>query len=142
LRTLRLLLRLAPLPVLVASASAFDQSAEDARLPFGPPPQDVSYELAWHEQAVSSPSDASRAATEPLPSPSANGEPATGDFHLNGDGCPGDLLTHGLYVFYGYDSWRGIQDDGWGNNGLHTGANYGTRLGPISDSTGVGFQIG
>jgi hypothetical protein len=47
-----------------------------------------------------------------------------------------------MYAFFGYDSWRGIQDDGWGNNGLHTGLNFGTRLGQFSDWTGVGFQIG
>jgi hypothetical protein len=52
--------------------------------------------------------------------------------------CP----NRGYYGFFGYDSWRGIQDGSWGNNGLHAGVNFGTRLGPVSDWTGVGFQLG
>jgi hypothetical protein len=42
----------------------------------------------------------------------------------------------------GYDSWRGISDDSWQNNGISVGLNYGTRLGEFSDLTGIGFQIG
>ena len=52
--------------------------------------------------------------------------------------CP----NWGYYGFFGYDSWRGIPDDGWCNNGLHAGVNFGTRLGPVSDWTGIGFQLG
>jgi hypothetical protein len=52
--------------------------------------------------------------------------------------CPDwDLIT-----FVGYDAFRSIVDDSWENNGIHVGANLGTRLGPFSDATGVGFQIG
>jgi hypothetical protein len=54
------------------------------------------------------------------------------------DECP----TWSLQSFVSYDSWRGISDDSWQNNGINVGANFGTRLGPISDATGVGFQIG
>jgi hypothetical protein len=48
----------------------------------------------------------------------------------------------GLVTFVGYDAFRGISDGSWENNGIHTGVNYGTRLGALSDLTGVGFQIG
>jgi hypothetical protein len=48
----------------------------------------------------------------------------------------------GYTVFVGYDAWRGVSDGGWENNGLHTGANFGTRLGDFSDWTGIGMQIG
>ncbi len=54
------------------------------------------------------------------------------------DDCP----TWSLQTFVSYDSWRGVSDDNWQNNGINVGANFGTRLGPISDATGVGFQIG
>jgi len=68
----------------------------------------------------------------------------TSDACREADLCPtcNACPNKGMYAFFGYDSWRGIQDDGWGNNGLHAGLNFGTRLGPISDWTGVGFQIG
>jgi hypothetical protein len=45
-------------------------------------------------------------------------------------------------VFYGYDAWRGVPDGAWTNNGIHVGLNFGTRLGRISDWTGLGLQIG
>jgi len=54
------------------------------------------------------------------------------------DDCP----SHGLYGFFGYDSWKTIADGGWSSNGLHTGVNWGTRLGSFSDWTGIGFQLG
>ena len=54
------------------------------------------------------------------------------------DACP----TRGLIAFLGYDSWRGISDDGWGNNGIHTGLNFGSQLGAFSDWTGIGMQVG
>lgn len=41
-----------------------------------------------------------------------------------------------------YDSYRGVPDGAWANYGVVTGANYGTRLGRISDWTGIGFQAG
>ncbi len=52
--------------------------------------------------------------------------------------CP----NYGLYAFLGYDAWRGISDGTWENNGIHTGLNFGTRLGRFSDWTGIGFQLG
>jgi hypothetical protein len=45
-------------------------------------------------------------------------------------------------LLVGYDAFRGIPDGSWENNGIHTGANYGTRLGRLSDWTGIGLQIG
>jgi hypothetical protein len=54
------------------------------------------------------------------------------------DGCP----KYGIYGLLGYDSWRGVQDDSWQNNGLHVGLNFGTRLGRFSELTGIGFQAG
>jgi hypothetical protein len=54
------------------------------------------------------------------------------------DDCP----THGVMSFVSYDSFRGISDGSWQNNGIVVGLNYGTRLGVVSDLTGFGFQIG
>jgi hypothetical protein len=54
------------------------------------------------------------------------------------DQCP----RYGLAVFVGYDAWRGPVDDSWENNGIHTGANFGSRLGQFSDWTGIGGQVG
>ena len=54
------------------------------------------------------------------------------------DDCPN-------YVFNGfvsYDSFKGVADGGWQNNGVVAGFNLGTRLGVLSDMTGIGFQIG
>lgn len=48
----------------------------------------------------------------------------------------------GGYAFVGYDSWRGLPDGAWGNNGIHTGVNVGSRLGQFSDWTGIGAQAG
>ena len=47
-----------------------------------------------------------------------------------------------MYAFVGYEAFRSIVDGGWGNNGINTGVNFGTRLGEFSDLTGIGFQIG
>ncbi len=47
-----------------------------------------------------------------------------------------------LTYSFGYDSWRGVQDGGWANNGLHTSLNFGSRLGTFSERTGIGAQIG
>ena len=47
-----------------------------------------------------------------------------------------------MSAFVGYDSWRGVTDGGWQNNGIHVGGNLGTKLGAFSDATGIGFQIG
>ncbi|MEX0677688.1 MAG: DUF6666 family protein [Pirellulales bacterium] len=52
--------------------------------------------------------------------------------------CP----RRGVIAFLNYDSWRGIPDGNWQNNGVNAGVNFATRLGRISDLTGIGFQIG
>jgi hypothetical protein len=56
------------------------------------------------------------------------------------DDCP----THGLVAYIGNDAWRGLPDGGFGasNFGLSTGVNFGTRLGALTDATGIGGQIG
>ncbi|HEY1600118.1 MAG TPA: DUF6666 family protein [Pirellulales bacterium] len=54
------------------------------------------------------------------------------------DDCP----NHVLMAFVSYDSFKGISDGGWQNNGIVTGFNFGTRLGELSELTGIGFQIG
>ena len=43
---------------------------------------------------------------------------------------------------FGYETFRGVGDNGWQNNGLYSGLNFGTRLGALSDWTGIGFQVG
>ena len=55
---------------------------------------------------------------------------------------PDDWPTRGVSVFVGYDAWRGTSDGGWENNGIHAGANFGSRLGRFSDWTGIGGQLG
>jgi hypothetical protein len=47
-----------------------------------------------------------------------------------------------LVPFFAYDSWRGVADGTWQHNGLHAGANLGTRLGRFSDWSGIGLQVG
>lgn len=61
---------------------------------------------------------------------------------LGGGAVCDDCPTHGIVALVGYDSWRGVTDDSWQNNGIHAGLNYGTRLGRFSDLTGIGFQVG
>jgi uncharacterized protein DUF6666 len=60
------------------------------------------------------------------------------------DGCPvcENCPKIGFYGFFGYDSWHGVQDGGHSNTGLNKGLNFATRLGPVSDWTGIGFQLG
>jgi hypothetical protein len=60
------------------------------------------------------------------------------DLKASCDNCP----NWGVVAFVNYDSWKGISDGGWQNNGLSSGLNFGTRLGRFSDWTGIGFQIG
>jgi hypothetical protein len=48
----------------------------------------------------------------------------------------------GLQTFVSYDTWKGISDGGWQNNGINVGANFGMCLGEWGRQTGVGFQIG
>ena len=54
------------------------------------------------------------------------------------DDCP----LRSVQISVGYDSFRGVTDDGWQNNGIHTGVNFGTKLGSLSDLTGIGLQAG
>ena len=71
---------------------------------------------------------------------------AAGDSHSCGELClpPAyeESATWHLTPFFAYDSWRGVADGTWQHNGLHAGANYGTRLGQISERTGIGAQVG
>jgi hypothetical protein len=60
------------------------------------------------------------------------------DLEPSCDECPKRMLIAQV----GYDTWRGISDGDWQNNGIHTGLNFGTRLGRVSDLNGVGFQLG
>lgn len=55
---------------------------------------------------------------------------------------PDERRDWSLVGAYGYESWRGVGDQGWQNNGLYGGLNFGTRLGEFSDATGIGFQAG
>jgi hypothetical protein len=72
-------------------------------------------------------------------SPDATGVPPL-DFSAPSDGD--DAHNWSMSVFYGYETFRGISDGNWQNNGLNTGFNFGTRLGEFSDWTGIGFQAG
>ena len=56
--------------------------------------------------------------------------------------CCEEDRPFGYFALVGYEAFRGIPDGSWENNGLHTGANFGTRLGELSDWTGIGAQIG
>jgi len=53
-----------------------------------------------------------------------------------------DCPSWDLATFVSYDAFRSIVDDSWENNGITVGANLGTRLGALSDATGIGFQVG
>lgn len=67
----------------------------------------------------------------------------SGDPSLNGLPPVSDERTDfGAYLFVDYDAFRGVPDGGWENNGLRTGFNFATRLGRLSDLTGLGLQIG
>jgi hypothetical protein len=47
------------------------------------------------------------------------------------------------YMIHSYSSWRGISEgSGNNNNGFSYGGTLGAKLGPFSDLTGIGFQIG
>ncbi len=58
------------------------------------------------------------------------------------DACYAKCPLHTFIGLVGYEMFRGYPDGGWGNWGIHSGFNYGTRLGRFSEWTGVGFQIG
>jgi hypothetical protein len=67
----------------------------------------------------------------------------SGDASLAGVPVTSDEQRNRIYtLLVGYDAFRGIPDGSWQNNGIHTGENYGTRLGSFSDWTGVGLQVG
>jgi hypothetical protein len=55
---------------------------------------------------------------------------------------PDGDAPRGSLVFVGYDAFRGVPDGSWENNGIHVGLNHGTRLGSLSEATGIGFQAG
>ena len=43
---------------------------------------------------------------------------------------------------FGYETFRGVNDLGWQNNGLYGNLNLGSSLGEFSEVTGVGVQAG
>ena len=43
---------------------------------------------------------------------------------------------------FGYETFRGVGDNGWQNNGVYGGFNFGARLGSFSQLTGIGVQGG
>ena len=143
------LIRMAPVAVALIAAAARGQSPPSPDIFAGPPSPPIPFALAWMEE-IPKPSSSDtgiRAAgyeTDLGPDSGWLAQDWTSDACREADLCPtcNACPNKGMYAFFGYDSWRGIQDDGWGNNGLHAGLNFGTRLGPISDWTGVGFQIG
>ncbi|MEO1526649.1 MAG: DUF6666 family protein [Planctomycetota bacterium] len=47
-----------------------------------------------------------------------------------------------LLGLFGYETFRGVADNGWQTNGVYGGFNFGTRLGSFSDWTGIGLQGG
>ena len=62
---------------------------------------------------------------------------------LYGNGQPSEAPNDwSISIFYAYETFRGVSDGNWENNGLNTGFNFGTRLGRFSDATGIGFQMG
>jgi hypothetical protein len=129
--------------------------------PIDSTPRDVAerVNLAWHQESLlvdSSGEDLQPSAPAGLLPGAAWDDPssAEGSYENSGGGfvdefswsqsgaacdqCP----NRGLVAFVSYDSWKGRPDRGWQNNGIVSGVNFGTRLGRISDWTGVGFQIG
>ncbi|MFO1092450.1 MAG: DUF6666 family protein [Planctomycetaceae bacterium] len=67
----------------------------------------------------------------------------SGDPSLDGVAPVSDAVHNSvLSLLVGYDAFRGVADGSWQNNGIHTGANFGTRLGAFSDATGIGLQVG
>lgn len=103
--------------------------------------------FASSDRATAAPAGTHLEAANPIPPNSvlpntvACGDSCTSPDSLHRAFCE-ECPTWGVQTFVGYDSWRGIADDNWQNNGIHVGANIGTRLGPISDATGIGFQLG
>jgi hypothetical protein len=102
--------------------------------------------------AVGSPVASSGPAAEVIDAPNSASkawesdatDSATGDLFGDWLGPPQPNSPYrNLYLFHGYSSWRGISEGtGANNNGFLYGANYGTKLGVLSDWTGIGAQIG
>ena len=66
-----------------------------------------------------------------------------GDASLDGVTPAADPnMSYGIVVFFDYDSFMGVPDAGWANNGLRTGFNFANKLGPITEATGLCSQIG
>ena len=105
--------------------------------PSFPEPQVKSGATSTVSTGVSTP--ACETVSELAPPPCGDHSCATGDFpRALCEDCP----KWGIQTFVGYDTFRGIADDDWQNDGIHVGANLGTWLGPLSEATGVGFQVG
>lgn len=67
----------------------------------------------------------------------------SGDRSLDGvDPVSEELRPTGILAFVNYDAFRGVPDDSWENNGIRVGFNFATRLGRLSEATGIGFQAG
>ncbi len=71
-----------------------------------------------------------------------SGDPEPGADTSMFDSPSNDEKPWTVSLLYGYETFRGVADGAWQNNGLNTGFNFGTRLGQFSDATGIGFQIG
>ncbi len=50
--------------------------------------------------------------------------------------------SFGSLIFLDYDAFMGPPDAGWTNNGIRVGMNFGSRLGSITDRTGICTQVG
>ena len=98
--------------------------------------------------ATSFPGPSAEPWKEPSPPPLTVGLPAApatplapGETRPDEDHGPGPLeqaLCHeplwGLQSLVSYDSWKGLSDGGWQNNGINVGANFGMLLGEWGDS--------
>ncbi len=141
--------KLVALSNVVCAACAWGQYLPDS------PPQSVPAQ----PYALSAPADTLPEGPTPLPPTDFSATSLTASSNASGETWLGtgygrplgstDLLAQcdpspkrGMVLFVSYDSWKGIQDGGWQNNGIAAGVNFGTRLGQFSDWTGIGFQIG
>src|SRR5262245_56598469 len=112
----------------------FDEPGEVAALSFDSSPyQSVAVDSAPAEESAALP-----AGEDWFTSVFGNAVPLPEDVCPACEACP----RIGFYGFFGYDSWHGVQDHGHTNAGLNKGVNFATRLGRVSDWTGIGFQLG
>jgi hypothetical protein len=118
---------LEPLPAV--NSTGLTVTAPAASYPAEPPNPPPNISLAPPSVAFD------RAASDCCPRPC---DGRSNSFCGSCDPCP----WYGVAIFVGYDAFRGVSDDSWENNGIHTGVNLGTSLGPISELTGIGFQVG